>query len=208
MKKKTLLWGLGIFVLMLLLLPFLVMYFYAKGRMYERVEEVSPAPVAIVFGAAAYRSGPSDAFGDRLLTAAELYHAGKAQKILISGDNSTVDYNEPQTGKNFLLEYGIPGEAIQLDNAGFRTYDTCARAKKVFLVDEAIVVSQRFHLPRILFTCGMLGIEVEGVVADKQSYQNHWYNLLRETAAQWILFYEVTIFPHDPKYLGEEIPLF
>ena len=130
--------------------------------------------VAIVFGAAAWRSGPSDAFADRLKIAQKLYESGNVTKILISGDNGKLQYNEPETGKKYLITKGVKSEDIVLDYAGFRTYDTCVRASKIWNIKKAYLVTQEFHLSRAIFTCEQFGIVSVGVSASTQSYRNHW----------------------------------
>ncbi|HIQ57711.1 TPA: YdcF family protein [Candidatus Gracilibacteria bacterium] len=158
--------------------------------------------VAIVFGAAAWKNGPSDAFADRLKIAQKLYESRNIKKILISGDNGKLQYNEPETGKKYLIEKGVKSEDIVLDYAGFRTYDTCARASKIWNIKNAYLVTQEFHLSRAIFTCEQFGISAIGVSASTQVYKNHWKNLFRETLAQQKAFYEVLLFKHDPKFLG------
>lgn len=161
--------------------------------------------VGIVFGAAAWSTGPSDVFADRLAVAAKLYHAGVIQKILISGDNSKENYNEPETGKRYLIrDFAIPEDDISLDYAGFRTYDTCVRAHKIWDIDKAVLITQGFHLPRAIFTCQYNGIESVGVSASLQPYLGNIKNLIRESFAQQKAFYEVLFFPHDPKFLGDK----
>ncbi len=160
--------------------------------------------VAIVFGAAAWNSGPSDIFAERLTVAQKLYEAGDITKILISGDNGKSQYNEPETGKKYLIKKGVKPEDIVLDYAGFRTYDTCARASKIWDIKNAYLVTQEFHLSRAIFTCEQFGISSIGVSASNTTYRNHWKNLLRETLAQQKAFYEIFFFRHDPKFLGEK----
>ncbi len=164
----------------------------------------SDKKVAIVFGAAARGGYPSDIYADRLRVAAELYFQQKIQKILISGDNRVDDYNEPQAGKSFLQAKGVPESDIILDYAGLRTHDTCVRAKKIFGVNEAYLVTQEFHLPRALFLCEHFGIQSHGVSASLQGYRGTLTNLIRESLAHQKAFYEVYFFPHDPKHLGKK----
>ena len=102
---------------------------------------------------------------DRVLTGAELYFSGKVEKLLMSGDNRFAEYNEPEAMRQFALSLGVPDEAIVLDYAGRRTYDTCYRARAIFGVDSALLVTQGFHLPRALFLCNMLGMDTLGVEA-------------------------------------------
>jgi len=186
--------------------PLLWIHFSVRGVIFSP-ENAPSERVAIVFGAAIWGSRPSDVFADRLLVAADLYHAGKIQKILVSGDNSEIAHNEPYVGEMFLREQGVPAEEIILDYAGFRTFDTCARAKKVFGVDSAILVTQAFHLPRAIFLCEKNGIASSGVIADRQKYSGKIRNFFRENAAKIWAFFEVTLFSHDPKFLGEPIEI-
>ena len=119
-------------------------------KIYSIDSYIPPAKVALVFGAAVNKDGyPSDALEDRLLTAAALYSSGTVEKILVSGDNITDEYyNEPEAMKNFLLSLGVPEEVIKEDFAGARTYDSCIRAKEIWGIEQAILVTQEFHLPR------------------------------------------------------------
>jgi len=135
-------------------------------------EKVPALPVAIVFGAGLTRSGEATpVLKDRVQTAADLYFAGKAQKLLMSGDNRFVEYNEPEAMRRYALSLGVPEEAIVLDYAGRRTYDTCYRARAIFGVEEAILVTQAFHLPRALYLCNALGIPSVGVPAQNITYR-------------------------------------
>ncbi len=123
--------------------------------------------VAIVFGAGLTRGGyPTAVLRDRVETAAQLYFAGKVQKLLMSGDNRSDNYNEPGAMREYALSLGVPSDAIVLDYAGRRTYDTCYRAKAIFGLKSALLVTQQFHLPRALFLCNALGIQAAGVEAN------------------------------------------
>jgi len=113
---------------------------------------------------------PTPALADRVWTAAALYKAGKVRKLLMSGDNRFINYNEPETMRQYALAQGVPDEDIVLDYAGRRTYDTCYRAEHIFGVQDAILVTQWFHLDRALYTCGKLGIDAVGVAADRRDY--------------------------------------
>ena len=156
---------LGFLALALILMPRLITGVYAADRMYQQPEAPTKR-VAIIFGAGLRRDGtPTAMLRDRVLTGAELYFDGQVEKLLMSGDNRFVDYNEPESMRQFALSIGVPEEAIVLDYAGRRTYDTCYRAKAIFGVDRALLVTQGFHLPRALFLCNMLGMETLGVEA-------------------------------------------
>ncbi len=170
---------------------------------------VPRTPVAIVFGAGLWRDGsPTPVLRDRVATAAELYFSGKVQKILMSGDNRFVEYNEPGAMRDYALSLGVPAEDIVLDYAGRRTYDTCYRAQAVFGVGSAILVTQGYHLPRALYTCNMLDIEATGVPADRRIYSRRsvaFWNL-REIPATLIAFWDLFITQPTP-VLGDPEPI-
>ncbi len=180
---------------------------YASGRLYT-VDKAPNAPVAIVFGAGLQRDGaPSPVLRDRVATAAALYQAGKVQKLLMSGDNRFVDYNEPGAMKAYALQLGVPEQDIVLDYAGRRTYDTCYRARHIFGVQKALVVTQRFHLPRALYTCNATGIQADGVLADRGSYGAVRIWETRELAATPVALWELWV-THPLPVLGEPEPIF
>jgi SanA protein len=169
-KIKRFLWRFtSIFSLLILSGLFfskLIVLLYAVSRTFT-TDNVPARRVAIVFGAGLRNDGtPTAILKDRVETAAQLYHQGKVKKLLMSGDNRFVDYNEPEAMRQYALALGVPGEDIVLDYAGRRTYDTCYRARAIFQVDSAILVTQSFHLPRALFLCNCLGVESTGVEAN------------------------------------------
>lgn len=176
---------LGLLGLFGLFLPRFIFLLYAKSRTFS-VETVPARRVAVVFGAGLWRDGtPTPVLRDRVQTAANLYFAGKVEKLLMSGDNRFVEYNEPEAMRQYALTLGVPDEDIVLDYAGQRTYDTCYRARDIFGVHSAILVTQAFHLPRALYLCNMLGVDGVGVPADIQYYRKisrAFWNL-RETLA-------------------------
>jgi SanA protein len=134
-------------------------------------EEAPARRVAIVFGAQVRRDGtPSAVLRDRVQTAVALYQSGKVEKVLMSGDNRFEDYNEPESMRQYALSLGMSDSDIVLDYAGRRTYDTCYRAKEIFGVDSAILVTQGFHLPRSLFLCKAFGIDAVGVESENYYY--------------------------------------
>jgi SanA protein len=134
-------------------------------------EDVPARRVAIVFGAEVKRDGtPSVVLRDRVETAVELYKSGKVEKLLMSGDNRFADYNEPESMRQYALTLGMPDSDIVLDFAGRRTYDTCYRAKEIFGVDSAVLVTQGFHMPRSLFLCNSFGIDAVGVESENYYY--------------------------------------
>jgi vancomycin permeability regulator SanA len=170
--------------------------------------ELAPeAEIIMVLGASVKVSGePSDILRDRLDTALALYHAGKANTFLLSGDNGSRDYDEVNAMKKYLLDRDIPAQAIFLDHAGFDSYDSMYRAKYIFGVEKMIVVTQEYHLPRALYIARALGIDAYGVPADLQSYVKITYFIAREWLADVKAVLDVT-FMSKPAYLGNTISL-
>jgi SanA protein len=176
-------------------IPRLITGAFVRARLYT-VESILPQQVAIVFGAGLTRTGsPSVVLRDRIETAAQLYLSGKVQKIIMSGDNRFVDYNEPGAMLDYAVELGIPKEDIVLDYAGRRTYDTCYRARFIFGIQEAILVTQNFHMPRAIYTCTSLGVNSQGVPADSSRYLRRYiaYWNIRELLATTVALWEVWI---------------
>lgn len=176
--------------------------FFIKGWANSKiltVEESEAREVALVFGAGIGKNGgPSDALYDRLTVASQLYKADKVKHILVSGDNSSEDYNEPEVMSQTLQNaFAIPAEDITEDYAGRRTYDTCARAKEMFGVESAILVTQTFHLPRALYTCESLGIESSGVSATLQPYVFDVYYKKREYLATLQMLVDLYLWTPD-----------
>ena len=126
--------------------------------------EAVRAPVAIVLGAAVHADGqPSPWLAHRLDVAADLYTSGRVEAILVSGDNRRAGYDEPTVMRRYLLSQGIPDQAVAVDYAGFDTYDTCVRARRVFGIERALLVTQDFHEPRAVAICRSVGVDVDGV---------------------------------------------
>jgi vancomycin permeability regulator SanA len=120
--------------------------------------------VALVLGAGVDADGrPSNALRSRIDAAAELYRAGAVRHLLVSGDNSSVDYDEVTVMRDELVARGVPLAAITRDHAGFDTYDSCVRAKEIFGVRDAVVVTQDFHIDRAVYTCRQVGVEADGL---------------------------------------------
>ncbi len=196
-------------VFLLVALPRLVTLWSTRSRVYT-VESVPVRRVAIVFGAGLWRDGsPTPVLRDRVATAAQLYFAGKVEKLLMSGDNSDLYYNEPGAMRGYALDLGVPDEAIVLDYAGRRTYDTCYRARAIFGLQDAILVTQAFHLPRALYVCNALGLPSVGVPADLRIYLNRslLYWNLREVPATLVALWEVHVSRPEP-ILGKPEPIF
>ncbi|MBI4253247.1 YdcF family protein [Candidatus Uhrbacteria bacterium] len=175
-----------------------IQYTYSK-RIVSFDGVPDPVPdVALVLGASIKSRKPNSVLQERLDIAAQLYEAGKIKKLLLSGDNRTVDHNEPQAMKEYLMEKGIPEQDMVLDHAGRRTYDSCYRAKEIFQIESALIVTQGFHLPRALYLCNRLGIEALGVAADTQ-YPMRWLqSYIREIPATIRGWIDITLLKPTP----------
>ena len=174
---------------------------------YENVANVPEKQTVLILGAAVYRKGKlSPFFQSRADAAIELYNAKKVSKILASGDNSTVEHNEVNAVKNYLVAKGIPEADIVLDHAGFDTYSTMYRARDIFKVSSVIIVTQSFHLPRAVFIARALGIEAYGLETSEEEGSIPAKNYIREVFANEKAAIDI-VFHKKPKYLGETLPI-
>jgi vancomycin permeability regulator SanA len=164
-------------------------------------------PVALVLGAGVIGDRPSTLLARRLDLAAELYRGGKVRALLVSGDNGTKGYDEPTVMRDYLIAHGVPDWKIVRDDAGFDTWNSCVRAKRVFGVDEAIVVTQDFHLPRAVVLCRAAGIVAWGVGDDSLAARPGptLTAYLREPLAMIKAVYSVVRKPR-PRFLGPAEP--
>lgn len=177
---------------------------------YEEIEEVPEKKVGIIFGAGLDeydQTKPSGLLADRVRIGVELYDAGKIQKLIMSGDNRTEDHDEPSAMIEFAKELGVPEHALQADYAGRRTYDTCLRAKKIFKLEEAILVTQDFHMARALYTCNNLGLNSVGVTSDLSGYEGEITFTLREYLATLRAVWDLNVDEPNDVVLGDVIEL-
>lgn len=202
------------------LIVFLIVFFLLGGfrvamllisePLIKSYEDIQAMPVVMVPGAGLLRDGtPSSPLRDRLDAAAQLYRDGKVQKILLTGDNRFVNYNEPGAMRNYLIQAGIPEEDLVLDYAGRRTYDSCYRAKAIFGLDEIIIVTQPYHLPRAVFLCDKLGLETQGLPIEQSEYIRSRFLFwnFREIFATLAAYWDIYISKPLP-VLGEPEPIF
>lgn len=174
------------------------------------LESVPSKPVVLVPGAGLNSSGgPSAPLKDRLDAAIELYRMGKVQKLLLSGDNTEVTYNEPAAMQAYAIAQGIPAQDLVLDFAGRRTYDSCYRAHHIFGLDEVIVVTQAYHLPRALFLCKNSELDAVGIPVEQSRYIRSRYLFwnVREVFASVVAWLDVYILKPLP-VLGDMEPIF
>lgn len=208
-RTMRLLLTLGLWALLTLLLSRIILLLYATPRIFT-LDEVPAERVAIVFGAGLRPDGSAGpVLRDRVETAVKLFQAGKVDKLLMSGDNRFVEYNEPEAMRQYALDLEIPQDAIVLDYAGRRTYDTCYRAREIFQVESAILVTQDFHMARALFLCNSFGVQSVGVEADNTYFRKvsrliwNTRELFATTQAIWDVYVA-----HPIPVLGEPEPIF
>lgn len=196
-----------IFILLIFLR--ISLYLYASRITYQK-ENAPNFRTAIVFGAGLRSDGsPTSILKDRVKTAVDLYKTGKVEKILLTGDNRFVNYNEPAAMAAYAHDLGVPQTDLVLDYAGQSTYDSCYRAKSIFKLDQAILVTQSFHLPRALYICNEMGIKSIGVTADQQKYWtfSFMYWQIRELPASLVAILDVWILKPIP-ILGDSDPIY
>lgn len=188
-----------------LLVSFRQVHQAATGRVVGRGGSVH-ATTAIVLGCRVNGETVSGCLEERLETALELYSTGKVQRLLLSGDHGTDSYDEVNAMMDWLVAHGVPKAHIFLDHAGFDTHDTMVRARRVFAVSEALVVSQAFHLPRAVYLGRAAGIAATGVVADPPQGSVCRGSRVREPLACLKAWVDVLL-GNAPRHLGPSIPI-
>jgi len=173
----------------------------------SNINSISKSYTGLVLGAKVYKNGNlSGILRDRVDSALELYNAKKIKRFLLSGDHGKINYDEVNQMKKYLIKKGVSEKDIFLDHAGFDTYDCVYRAKKIFNVDELIIITQEFHLKRAVYIAKSLDMKVQGYMADKHTYGIANRMLLRESLANVKAFLELLI-NKKPKYLGKAIDI-
>ncbi|MFJ4814083.1 vancomycin high temperature exclusion protein [Streptomyces sp. NPDC088801] len=188
----------------LALLPSTWMYAVAGDRL-RTAADVPRTDVAVVFGAGLWDGEPSPYLAHRLDAAAELYREGRVEVVLVTGDNSRKDYDEPDAMRGYLTRHGVPDGRIVSDYAGFDTWDSCVRAKKIFGVDEAVLISQGFHIRRAVALCEAAGVASYGVGVDAVHDATWYYGGAREILAAGKAALDA-VFRPDPRFLGPREP--
>ncbi len=186
----------------LALAPATWMHAVADSRV-RTVADVPAQDVAVVFGAGLWKGRPTPYLAHRLDTAAELYREGKVRVVLVTGDNSRVEYDEPDAMRTYLTARGVPDGRIVSDYAGFDTWDSCVRAKKIFGVDRAVLVTQGFHIRRAVALCRSAGVESYGVGVAEPHDVTWFYGGAREMLAAGKAAVDAAVEP-DPRFLGAE----
>lgn len=210
MRKKILKlfgWLFAVPILIILLCNFTINS-SAEGKTFSRIEEVEKNRVGIVLGTSnklvGGQSNPYYIY--RINAALELYKSGKIEFVLVSGDNATTYYNEPQTIKKDLVAGGVPSEKIFLDYAGFRTLDSMVRAKEVFGLERVTVISQKFHNERAIYLAEKKGLTAIGFNAQDVTGNNGLKVHAREYLARVKVFIDLLI-NTEPKFYGDQIEI-
>jgi SanA protein len=171
---------------------------------YRSVDATPEVQVVIVPGASVISGRPSPVLQARTDAAIALYRAGKAHKILVTGDNGALSHDEVTPVRKYLVDAGIPPQDIFLDHAGFDTYSSMYRASAVFAATSSIIVTQDFHLPRALWIARHVGLNAYGLVVEE--HMGSLYDYAREIPATWKALFDVTN-SREPQYLGPVLPL-
>jgi len=173
----------------------------------EGASKLNNVDCILVLGCGVRDDGtPSDMLRDRLERGLELYFAGVAPKLLMSGDHGSVEYDEVNIMKQYAIDKGVPSEDIFMDHAGFSTYESIYRAKEIFCADNIVIVTQEYHLYRALYLAKSFRLEAHGVSCDYYIYAGQKMREVREILARNKDCF-TAIFKPYPTYLGEAIPV-
>ncbi|RQO30864.1 hypothetical protein DBR32_09105 [Taibaiella sp. KBW10] len=178
----------------------------ANRYCYRNIDRVPAAYTGIIFGAGIVNNQPSKYLKDRLDAGIALYKAGKVKRLLVSGDNGQDEYDEVSVMKQYCADHGVPKADIFADYAGFDTYSTVYRAKDLFKVADAIMISQNYHLDRAVYLGKSMNINSYGFAADKGDYVFLFKNKVREGLAILKSFVDVHR-GRKPKYYGGDIDI-
>lgn len=211
MKKKRLLKIACILVVVVILFTIFCNWKVAHDSdpyIFQVSEQVPSQKVGLLLGTSKQlKNGRMNQyFVKRIEAAAELFREGKIEYIIVSGDNGTKDYNEPEDMKNALMEKGIPEDRIILDYAGFRTFDSVIRAKEIFGQTVFIIISQEFHNQRAVYIARKNGIEAYGYNADDVTSYGGFKTKMREILARNKVFID-QLTDKQPRFLGEKIEI-
>lgn len=177
-----------------------------EGKVFSDIEQLPDHQIGLVLGTS-HRSvggGPNPFFQNRIKTAASLYALGKIDHFILSGDNSTVFYNEPLEMQKALIKKGVPASAITLDYAGLRTLDSIVRSKKIFGQNKITIITQPFHSYRALFISRYYDMDAVAMVADEPELDRTFKVRLREYLARTKAVLDLYVFKTDPRFLGEK----
>ena len=195
-----------IFLIVLLSIINIYVYLSVKDQIIDDYNDINNIDAIIVLGGGVRNDRPSPLLKDRLDKAIELYKMGISNRIIMSGDHGRKKYNEVSVMKKYAIENGVLSEDIFMDHAGFSTYDTIYRARDIFKVKRAIIVTQKYHLFRSLYIANKLGLDAYGVSASNTKYNDRFFREIREVLARNKDVIKC-IFKPKPTYLGDVVPL-
>ncbi len=206
--KKTLLFLICTIVVILAVTVIIYRYTDSVGKaLTVDISDTQKADCIIVPGAGVNGNSPSLALSKRLDKALEVYNLGHTPKIIVSGDHGRSSYDEVNVMREYLINKGVPKENIFMDHAGFSTYETLYRARDIFEVESAIIVTQRLHLRRALFIAQSLSLDCKGIEADNSTNASTAMQSVREYPARVKAFLECKLLHPEPKFLGDAIPI-
>ena len=203
-----LLLGLGVLFLGAIAYANVAASWSSRGLLFTSVKDLPVTEVGLVFGTTDRVKGRENLyFRYRIDAAVRVWKSGRIRTLIVSGDNRSLYYNEPEKMKQALVERGIPGNRIVCDFAGLRTLDSVVRAKEIFGVDSILVISQRFQNERAIYLAKANGIKAYGFNARDVESQAGLKTRIREVGARVKMWLDVNILETRPRYLGEKIPL-
>lgn len=203
--KRISLWG-SIFFIGLVLGSNLWVVYSTKDELYTEQNQLPEHGIALVLGTSNRTSSgaPNLFFQKRIETAAALYHSGKIDQLLLSGDNSSQYYNEPVTMQKALVKLGVPESAITLDFAGLRTLDSIVRCKEIFGQNKITIITQPFHSYRALFISQYYGMDAVAVVADEPGFEYSFKVRIREYMARTKAVLDLYVLKTTPRHMGQK----
>lgn len=172
-----------------------------KDKIYSQIGEVPENSVVVVLGASVKRDKtPNDALEDRLNVAADIWRAGKTQRIILSGDDGRWAQPEIPAMLNYMYNQGVPQEVLIADGDNARTYDSCYRLKHELKQDDVVLVTQGFHLPRALYLCNEVGLDAWGIDSDLRPYSKIVWFTVRDWLASFLAYWDILL-SAKPSYL-------
>lgn len=180
----------------------------SRGRIFTQVQDVPQTKVALVFGTTDRVNGRENLyFRYRIEAAVELWNAGRIETLIVSGDNQSRFYNEPERMRRALIQRGIPANRIVCDYAGLRTLDSVVRAKEIFGADPILLISQRFQNERAIYLAKANGIQAYGYNAKDVDTQGGLRTKIREIGARVKMWLDVNFLNTRPRHLGDRIEM-
>lgn len=179
----------------------------ARDKTYSHVSALPHRRVGLLLGCPkrVFGGWPNPFFENRIAAAAELYHHGKVDYLVASGDNHLQGYDEPTDMKNALLDKGVPADRIYLDYAGLRTLDSVVRVKEIFGQGSVTIISQKFHIQRAIFLADHYGIDAIGFAAADVAPRYAFKTLWREQFAKVKAVLDAYLLQKQPHFLGQKI---